>query len=290
MVLLIACANVANLLLVRVEGRRQELAVRARWAQAAHASPRSFARKCPSRIPLAVRSGWASPTPPLRVLAPSPRGLPRVREIGLDGGVLLFTLLISLLASIMFASIPIFKYAGVRLSTGIARRPALSQSKEQHRPPRSVLVGVQVALALRPFNLPLGLMISQLSVPSRASILDSPARRFATFRISIPSAMVKENEQVFEHKRDLAQARSGFPGVGSAGVVSMLPMDRRRLAGIPSSLRTIRMPEGRTSSAPHSLDSFRPEYLGTGSGTPLVAGRGDHWNDAYEKFPSLWLF
>src|SRR5438132_1634713 len=139
MVLLIACANVANLLLVRVEGRRQELAVRG-------ALGASRARIAADLLLESVILGLLGSTvglglayAALRVLAAiAPAGLPRVREIGIDGRVLFFTLLISLLASILFGSIPIFKYAGVRLSTGIREGGrALSQSKEPHPPLRT---------------------------------------------------------------------------------------------------------------------------------------------------------
>src|SRR5467141_2212773 len=118
MVLLITCANVANLLLVRVEGRRQELAVRAALgaSRARIAADLLLESVLLGFLGSAIGLGLAYAA--LRVIeAIAPAGLPRVREIGIDGGVLLFTLLISLLASIMFASIPIFKYAGVRLST-----------------------------------------------------------------------------------------------------------------------------------------------------------------------------
>ena len=149
MVLLIACANVANLLLVRIEGRSQELAVRS----ALGASPYRIAGELflesftLGLLGSAIGLGLAFAA--LRALvAMAPSGIPRINEIGIDGPVLLFTFAIAILASILFGSIPIFKYAGVRLSTGIRQGGrANSQSREQHRA-RSVLVVVQVALAL----------------------------------------------------------------------------------------------------------------------------------------------
>ncbi len=146
MVLLIACANVANLLLVRVEGRRQELAVRAALGASRGRIAADLLLESVMLGLLGSTIGLGLAYAALRVLAAiAPAGLPRIRESGIDGPVLLFTLLISLLASVLFGSIPIFKYAGVRLSTGIREGGrALSQSKEQHRA-RSVLVVVQVA-------------------------------------------------------------------------------------------------------------------------------------------------
>src|SRR2546430_7965449 len=105
MVLLIACANVANLLLVRVEGRRQELAVRAALeiGRGRIAADLLLESVILGLLGSAVGLGLAYTA--LRILATmAPAGLPRVREIGIDGRVLLFTLLISLLASILFGA------------------------------------------------------------------------------------------------------------------------------------------------------------------------------------------
>ena len=149
MVLLIACANVANLVLVRVEGRRQELAIRAAlgagWSRIA--SELLFESVVLGLLGSLLGLGMAYGV--LRVLvAMAPRGLPRVNEIGIDGTVLLFTLGLAILASLLFGSIPIFKYAGARLATGLREGArGASQSRDQHRA-RSVLVVVQVGLAL----------------------------------------------------------------------------------------------------------------------------------------------
>src|SRR6185312_8598135 len=120
LVLLIACANVANLVLVRVEGRRQELAIRAalgaRWSRiASELLVESVVLGLLGSI-LGLGLAYGA----LRILlAAAPRGLPRIQEIGIDGTVLLFTLGVALLASLLFGCIPIFKYAGARLNTGL---------------------------------------------------------------------------------------------------------------------------------------------------------------------------
>ena len=149
MVLLIACANVANLLLVRVEGRRRELAIRtalgASWGRIA-------AELLFESVILGLLGsllGLALAYGALRILAAmAPTGLPRIHEIGIDLPVLLFTFAIGLFSSLLFGSIAIFKHAGARLNAGLREGGrALSQSREQHRA-RNVLVVVQVALAL----------------------------------------------------------------------------------------------------------------------------------------------
>jgi predicted permease len=131
LVLLVACANVANLLLVRVEGRRQELAIRsalgAGWGRIA--------------VELLVESivlgfagslaGLALAYGALRVLvAMAPTGLPRIHEIGIDLPALLFTLGLALFTSLLIGSIPVIKYAGANANSALREGGrALSQGR-----------------------------------------------------------------------------------------------------------------------------------------------------------------
>jgi putative ABC transport system permease protein len=148
-VLLIACANVANLLLVRAESRHLEFLVRSalgasRWRLAADFLAES--------ITLALIGGLFGLTlafVALRILrAIAPSGIPRLNEIGIDLPVLLFALCVSLLTGQLFGSVPILKYARASLGTGLREGGrTLSQSRERHRA-RNTLVVVQVALAL----------------------------------------------------------------------------------------------------------------------------------------------
>ena len=78
----------------------------------------------------------------------APAGLPRLNEIGLDGPVLLFTFAISVLTGLLFGSIPVLKFSGTRLGTGLREGGrSLSPSRERHRA-RNSLVVAQVSLAL----------------------------------------------------------------------------------------------------------------------------------------------
>ena len=218
----------------------------------------------------------------LRVLAAiAPAGLPRVREIGIDGPVLLFTLLISLLASMLFASIPIFKYAGARLSTGIREGGrALSQSREQHRA-RSVLVVVQVALALV-LLICSGLMIRTFAALTSVNPGFVGPAALQTFRVSIVSALAKEDEKVVRMEEGISHRLAEIPGVSSVGICSKVPMTGQGWTD-PVFL------EGRTYAEGQlpPLRRFKfvsPGFLGT-LGMPLVAGREITWNDTYKKIP-----
>jgi predicted permease len=282
MVLLIACANVANLLLVRVEGRRQELALRAAlgasWGRiAGELWLESLSLGFLSSL-LGLGLAWGA----LRALVViAPDGLPRVHDISIDGPVLLFTVAISVFTSLLFGAIPVFKYAGAQLSTGIREGGrALSQSREQHRA-RSVLVVVQVALALV-LLICSGLMIRTFRAMTKVDPGFTRAAEVQTFRISIPEAQVKENEAVLRMEDEILRKVAAVPGVSSVAITTKIPMDGN---GWHDPIFI----EGRTYAEGElpPLRAFKfvsPGFLPT-MGTSLVAGRDFTWTDTYKKLP-----
>jgi predicted permease len=282
MVLLIACANVGNLLLVRVEGRRQELALRAAlgagWGRiAAELMLESLTLGLVGGL-LGLGLAYAA----LRIfVAMAPAGIPRIQEIGIDGSVLLFTLIVSALASVLFGSIPVFKYAGSRLSTGIREGGrSLSQSREQHRA-RSVLVVVQVALALV-LLICSGLMIRTFSALTKVNPGFARAAELQTFRISIPDTQVKEEEKVVRTEEEILHKIEAIPGVESVAITTKVPMDD---AGSMDPIFV----EGRTLAEGELPPIRRFKYVSPGllatMGTPLIAGREFTWDDNYKKLP-----
>ena len=137
-VLLIACANVANLLLVRTDGRRQELAVRA--AIGASSSQIAGELLVESAL-LGVLGGVAGlglAYLALRLLVKiAPANLPRLENVTLDPVTLLFTLVVSVVAGLLFGVIPVLKYASPKVLPALrAGGRTLSQSKEAHRTAR----------------------------------------------------------------------------------------------------------------------------------------------------------
>jgi predicted permease len=279
---LIACANVANLLLVRVEGRRQELALRAAlgasWGRiAAELWLESLSLGFLSSL-LGLGLAWGA----LRALVVmAPAGLPRIHDIGIDGPVLLFTAAIAIFTSLLFGAIPVFKYAGAQLSTGIREGGrALSQSREQHRA-RSVLVVVQVALALV-LLICSGLMIRTFRAMTKVDPGFARAAEVQTFRISIPEAQIKENEPVLRMEEEILHKVEAVPGVSSVAITTKIPMDG-------DGWHDPIFVEGRTYAEgelpPLRAFTFMSPGLLATMGTPLVAGRDFTWNDTYKKLP-----
>jgi predicted permease len=282
MVLLIACANVANLLLVRMEGRKQELALRsalgASWGRIA--GELLLESLILGLVGSVVGLGLAYGA--LRVLvAMAPAGLPRINEVRINGPVLLFTLLVSLLASFLFSCVPILKYAGARLTTGIREGGrGLSQSKEQHRA-RNTLVVIQVALALV-LLICSGLMIRTFRALTKVNPGFSGAAELQTFRISIPETHVKEAEPVVRMEEAILHKLEAIPGVSSVSIGTRLPMDG-------DGWHDPILIQGRTYAEgefpPLRLFKFvSPGFLRT-VGTPLVAGREITWAETYGKIP-----
>src|SRR5208282_4331171 len=139
----------------------------------------------------------------------------------INGPVLLFTVLVALVASLLFGSIPIFKYAGLRPTTGIREGGrGLSQSREQHRA-RSVLVQVALALVLLICS---GLMLRTFRALTKVNPGFAAPAELQTFRISIPTAQVKDGEQVIRMEQAVRDKIAGIPGVSSVGIITTIPM------------------------------------------------------------------
>jgi predicted permease len=282
MVLLIACANVANLLLVRVEGRRQELAVRgalgaSRGRLAAELLLESIVL---GLLGSAIGLGLAYAA--LRVLVIlAPDGLPRINEITINGPVLLFTLFVSLFSSVLFGCIPVLKYAGIRLNTGIREGGrGLSQSKEQHRA-RGVLVVVQVSLALV-LLICSGLMIRTFRALTKVDPGFSRPAELQTFRISILDTQVPDREQVVRMNEAILNKIKAIPGVSAVAWGSGIPMDGNS-SNDPVFIADRTYAEGALPPI-RRFKRAAPGFLET-LGTPLIAGRLFTWADTYQHLP-----
>jgi predicted permease len=281
LVLLIACANVANLLLVRAEGREQELSLRAalgasRLRIAAELFLDSFVLAL-----LASGLGLALAYGALRLLiALAPSGLPRLEEIGIDGTVVVFTLALSFVASLLFGSIPALKYSGVHLGTGLREGGrSMSESRQRHRA-RNGLVIAQVALALV-LLISSGLMIRTFRALTGVDPGFVAPSQLQTFRVNIPDTQVKEPERVTRLQEEILHKIEAIPGVSSASFSLSIPLDGNEWGdSLFASDRTY-------SQSDIPLVRYRfiaPGFFKT-LGTPLLAGRDITWSDIYNKLP-----
>jgi putative ABC transport system permease protein len=283
MVLVIACANVANLLLVRVEGRRQELAIRsalgAGWRRIA--GDLLFESVMLTLVGSVAGLGLAFAG--LRVLLAMAPDLPRIHEIGIDFRVLLFALALAALTGLAIGLIPVFKFAGGHLNTELREGGrAQSQSRERHRA-RSALVVVQVALALV-LLICSGLMIRTFRALEHVNPGFDHPESLQTFRIWVPDTQIpdKDRDKLIHMDQDMMSKLAALPGVGSVALTSAVPMSG-------SSSNDLIFAADRTYREGEIPPIRRFIWVSPGLfhalGTPLIAGRDFTWEDNYDKLP-----
>lgn len=281
-VLLVACANVANLLLMRTEGRRQELAIR----DALGAGRRQIAVAILlESLVLAIASsviGLGLAFGALKILALAPSGLPRLREITVDVPVLLFTLGIALFVSFAIGVIPAIKYTrDLRTALSESGR-GQSQSRERQRA-RKVLVAVQVALSLV-LLICSGLMIRTF----RALVNVNPGfvrpGTLETFRVYIHEMQIPDTqkEQVVRREQEILEKLASIPSVSSVAITNSVPMDGKGyidpIYARDRAYREDDLPPVRR------FKFISPGFFST-MGMPLIAGRDLTWTDTYERRP-----
>ena len=280
MVLLIACANVANLLLVRTDGRQQELAIRAAlgagWAR--------ISRELMTESILLGLCGGAAGLllayAGLQVLvAIAPASLPRLSEISLNAPVLLFSFVLSLVAGALFGAVLVLKYAAPRVASTLrAGGRTMSDGRDRQRA-RNVLVVAQIALAMV-LLVSSGLMIRTFIALRHVEPGFTRPKDLLTLRITIPEATVKGGESVIRMQQNIADKIAAIPGVESVALSTVVPMDgQARHDPIFAEDKTY------TDGQIPPLRMFKfitPRLLET-MGNRLLVGRDLTWEDLYGK-------
>ncbi|MFL6427686.1 MAG: ABC transporter permease [Acidobacteriaceae bacterium] len=284
MVLLVACANVANLLLVRVEGRRQELAIRSALGAGWKRITTDLLFESAVLGTVGALLGLALAYGALRILvAMAPTGLPRIHEIGINLPVLLFTLGLALLTSVLIGLIPVLKYAGANSASGLREGGrALSQSRERHRA-RKTLVVVQVALALV-LLICSGLMIRTFRAMTQVSPGFTAPNTLQTFRVYIQDTQIPDaqRDRVIRMDQEIQDKLAAIPGVSSVSFSSAVPMD-------DSQNNDVLFAQDHVYGEGELPPIRRFKRISPGSfatlGTPVIAGRDITWTDTYQKLP-----
>jgi putative ABC transport system permease protein len=221
LVLLVACANVANLFLVRSDARRREVAVR----QALGAGSRALAGYFLAESVLLSLAGgviglglsWGA----VRLLvAFAPVNLPRLEEVRLDAPVLAFTLALSLLTAIAFGAIPWLRLASLPASlheSGRSNTASLGRYRARH-----LLMGGQVALALVLVVFS-GLMLRSFQ-KLRTVDPGFDARSALTFSIALPDREYPSRRSAVATHRAILDRLSALPGVTAASASTCLPL------------------------------------------------------------------
>ena len=277
-VLLLACANVANLLLVRAEGRRPELAIRA----ALGASwPRITRQLLVESLMLSLAGallGILLAAVGVRALvAIGPAQLPRLHEITVDPVALGFALAIALASGLVFGLLPMARQLRPRLDDVTHSGRGASLGREQQRS-QQVLVAAQLALALV-LLVGTGLMIRSFQALRRVDPGFTEPGQLQTFSLTIPAATVAEPERVTRMQHDVVDRLAALPGVTSVAFATRLPLGSDRSS---SAIAVEGVADDGRTPANRQVKVVSPGLLRT-QGTPLVAGRDFSWTDLHDR-------
>ena len=278
LVMLIACVNIANLLLVRAESRQHELSIRA----ALGAGRARIARELLfESVTLGIIGGvfalGAAYGALHLLIAFGPADLPRLSEIALDGRSIAFTLALSVFSGFLFGSIPAYKYARAGAAAALSGTSRTASVNRDRQRSRSVLVVAQVAMAMVLLISAL-LMIRTFAALRNVDPGFSDPAHIETMRMYIPDLLVTDPVRVTRMQNEIVDKIAAVPGVTSVGFSGGLPIE-----GIDPNWDEFGV-EGKHydhNDAPLRLFNYvSPGYFQT-LGTRIVAGRAFTWSDIY---------
>lgn len=284
LVLLIACSNVANLLLVRAESRRQENAVR----MALGSGRARLTRQMLVESTLLALIGGAAGvvlahagTRALPSFGPA-SGFPRLGEVAVNGTVLAFTAVVSVLTGVLFGVLPAFRSSSA-VSLGALRDGGRNATvgRDRHRT-RNVLVVTQIALA---FVLVVG---SGLMVRSFAALRSVDpgfaAENLLTFRVQPLATKYPDPERLAQLYDRLVERLDAVPGVTRAAAINSLPFSIYHCCDMNTAIEEFPAAEGQV---PHFITHrASPGYFET-MGIPVIEGRAFTPNDHRRRLGSV---
>ncbi len=268
-VLLIACANVGNLLLSRATGREQEIALRSALGASRH---RVLQQVLTESLVLAVAGGaagllvtWLSVK---GLVALGPTNLPRIDAIDVGTPVVLFTFLTAIVAGGLFGAIPAWKVSRMALRRVIASTGSRAGSGPTHTRTRHALVITEFALSLVLLT-GAGLLIKSFTKLQEAGVGFDTAN-LLTAQIQLPNSSYPTRNERVRWFDQLVEQASAFPGVAQASAITWLPLAG---GGSATSFWVNDRPIPEAGELPVAdIRWIHPNYHTT-MGIPLVAGR-----------------
>ncbi len=221
--LLMACANVANLLLARAEGRSREISVRAAIGAG---KARLIRQMLTESLVLALggaAAGLALAWGGIRWISTRQTwGLPVLAPIRIDGAMLLFAAALAVGTTFVFGLAPALRLLRLDLAQALRDGAGGASAGWKRQRTRGILVGAQTALAVV-LLLGAGLMLRSLEALLRVDLGFDPTH-VLTAQLSLPEATYREPAQVVGLDRALLERVRAMPGVGAAGLVRSLPL------------------------------------------------------------------
>ena len=282
-VLLIACANVANLLLARAASRQRELAIRTALGATRMRVVRQLLTES---VLLALIGGslgvWLVMWGVDLLLALSPGTIPRTAEIGIDNRVLGYTFLISLLTGVVFGLLPAWQSSKPELNEMLKEGGRNGGSSPRRERARRLLVISEVALALV-LLISAGLLLKSFVRLQNVKPGFSP-EGVLTAEIGLPEQKYRDDRQIADFYRQAIARVKTLPGVEAVGAVSHLPLSgAEEIDGFTIEGRET-LPEGVVQSADFRV--IAPEYFRS-LGIPLIRGRQFNEQDRADSTPVM---
>jgi putative ABC transport system permease protein len=280
LVLLIACANVTNLFLVRAEGRQKEVALRTALGASRGRIARQFFGESVALGVLGGIAGLALAYGGVRVLlAVAPGNLPRLNEITIDPTVLGFTLVVSVVAGLLFGLFPVLHYGNPSLTSALKEGGRGSSDGRERHHVRNTLATSQVALA-SVLLIGSGLMIRSFQELRNVHPGFERPEEVMTFRVAIPEAEIEDQEAVIQAHQEIQRLLAGIPGVTSVGGSSSLTMDNWN-ANDPVFVEEFPVPADEIPPI-RRYKRVTGDYFATME-NPVLAGRAITWSDTHNR-------
>jgi predicted permease len=275
LLMLLVCANVANLVLVRAQTRQQEFAIRA-------ALGAGWGRIAWEQLAESLTLGLMGGTLGLGLayfgvrllVANGPDGLPRLDEITLGPAVVAFALLCALGTSLLFGTVAI---VGRRVPRRIENARGATPARDQLRG-HCVLVVGQVAMALV-LLVASGLMVRTLLAIQSVKPGFTRPDQIQMVRISLPQVLAREPERVIRVQKDILDRLAAIPGVAAVGFASALPLENNR-NGVVIAIEGVTEPE---RMPPNRRYRHASPGLFAAQGSHLLAGRDVTWDDVFDQ-------
>lgn len=274
-VLLIACANVANLMLARGATRRRELAVRS----ALGANRRRLIQQllietlvlttAGTLLGLGVAAGSLK-----ALISLSPGNIPRLDSASIDASVLIFAAAMAVLTGVIVGLVPALRQAGAHPQTALGDAQRGTDTTSPRRRLRGLLVMAEVAMAVVVLT-GAALLVRSFIAMANVSV-GVKAEGVAVARLSIPRATYNEPAKVFAFHQSMRDRLAAMPGVKRASAVYPLPMAN---SGWGGSVGIVGRPDVVGVPEPHAEYAVAlPGYFET-IGIPLIEGRDFTDND-----------
>jgi putative ABC transport system permease protein len=263
-VLLIACSNIANLLLARSATRRQEIALRSALGASRWRIVRQLLTESVLLALIGGGVGLLLSLVGIKVLvALNQRSIPRWQEIGVDSWALAFAVGISLLTSLLFGLAPALHASNLKLNASLVSGARSSLSGFRRLSLRNLLIVSEVALALI-LLMGAGLLVKSFSRLLEVKLGFDP-QNLLTMQVSLPTSKYETAEQRRAFYEQALKQIKAAPGVVATGAVSNLPLSGLLTNGGFAI-------EGRSDQFPADLRSVSNEYLQV-MRIPLLSGR-----------------